>query len=178
MARKRRGKTKRASPKRGRRFVRQRSRFYPIAIVLGIVAVGIVATLVLRPRSDTTSRFADPDNTEQVAMGQTIYGRSCASCHGANLEGQPNWKKPLPTGGLPAPPHDETGHTWHHDDALLFQITKHGGQNDAARGFRSNMPAFKDLLTDEEIWAVLAYIKSRWPAAIRARQEHITRKSR
>lgn len=111
-------------------------------------------------------------------MGQAVYARSCASCHGANLEGQPHWKQPLPTGGYPAPPHDETGHTWHHPDALLFKITKFGGQATASRDVRSHMPAFKDVLTDEEVWAVLAYIKSRWPTAVRAKQEHITRKGR
>jgi mono/diheme cytochrome c family protein len=35
------------------------------------------------------------------------------------------------------------------------------------------MPAFKDVLNDHEIWALLAYIKSLWPAEIRARQERI-----
>ncbi|MDH3602655.1 MAG: cytochrome c [Candidatus Tectomicrobia bacterium] len=78
---------------------------------------------------------------------------------------------PLLTGGYPAPPHDETGHTWHHPDAFLFRIPKHGGQASAPRDFRRHIPPFKEVLTDEEIWAILAYIKSRWPAAVRAKQE-------
>jgi mono/diheme cytochrome c family protein len=32
------------------------------------------------------------------------------------------------------------------------------------------MPAFGGVLTDEQIWAVLAYLKSSWPLEIQARQ--------
>lgn len=120
---------------------------------------------------------ADPANAQQVARGQTIYARYCAACHGANLEGQPSWEKRLPNGRMPAPPHDASGHTWHHPDSILFGITKHGlvpGKY-APPKYESDMPAFGKLLSDEEIWAVLAYIKSTWPEKIRAWQTEATR---
>jgi mono/diheme cytochrome c family protein len=110
-----------------------------------------------------------------VAQGKQLYLQHCASCHGVELEGQPGWQRPLPDGGLPAPPHDPDGHTWHHADRLLFEITKFGGQALAPPEFKSNMPAFGQTLSDAEIWAVLAFIKSRWPEEIRARQAEITR---
>lgn len=119
---------------------------------------------------------------EWVALGKSAYEQHCASCHGTKLEGQSNWKRPLPSGGYLAPPHDQTGHndqtghTWHHPDQLLFKITKYGGQASAGKGFQSNMPAFKDVLSDTEIWAVLAYIKSRWPLDIQAKQAQRTRR--
>jgi hypothetical protein len=81
------------------------------------------------------------------------------------------------TGGFPAPPYDETGHTWHHSDTQLFDITKQGGQALAPADFKSNMPPFGDTLSDAEIWAVLAYIKSRWPDQIRQRQAEINRRA-
>jgi mono/diheme cytochrome c family protein len=109
-----------------------------------------------------------------VAQGEALYRQHCAACHGADLEGQPNWREKLPDGGLPAPPHDETGHTWHHPDAVLFQMTRQGGQALAPPGFKSNMPGFGDRLTDRQIWAVLAYIKSHWPPPVRRRQEQIS----
>lgn len=112
-----------------------------------------------------------------IAEGEPLYAEFCASCHGANLEGQPNWRTPLPTGGLPAPPHDETGHTWHHADQLLFTITKFGGQQGAPAGFQSNMPAFGDRLSDRDINAALAFIKSRWPASIQARQQRLSQRA-
>ena len=109
-----------------------------------------------------------------LTNGQTLYAENCASCHGANLEGQPDWRTPGADGVLPAPPHDESGHTWHHDNQLLFEYTHLGGQAAlAARGvtgFQSGMPGFDGVLTDDEIWDVLAYIRSTWPDNIQQLQ--------
>ena len=102
-----------------------------------------------------------------LSTGQILYTNNCASCHGAKLEGQPNWQSPNSDGILPAPPHDATGHTWHHDNELLFEYTKLGGKGAlAARGitdFNSGMPAFDGVVSDEDIWDILAFIKSTWP---------------
>ena len=109
-----------------------------------------------------------------IGAGQALYAEACAACHGADLEGQPDWRTPNADGILPAPPHDATGHTWHHDNALLFEYTKLGGKAAlAARGiedFPSGMPAFEDMLSDDEIWDVLAYIRSTWPPREQAAQ--------
>lgn len=106
---------------------------------------------------------------QQVARGQQIYAANCASCHGVNLEGQPNWRTELPTGGRVAPPHDANGHTWHHDDALLFNIVKQGKDAIPNLGnYKYNMPAFGDRLSDAEIRAVLTYIASTWPPDIQS----------
>ena len=112
-----------------------------------------------------------------LAQGETLYAATCASCHGANLEGQPDWRSSGPDGRLPAPPHDETGHTWHHPDRVLFQYTKLGGRAALAlQGveFDSGMPAFGDSLTDQEIWNILAYIQSTWPDRARTAQAERT----
>ncbi|WP_300535902.1 cytochrome c [uncultured Mameliella sp.] len=106
-----------------------------------------------------------------IAAGQAIYAEKCATCHGAKLQGQPDWQTPDDQGIYPAPPHDETGHTWHHSNADLFDYTKRGGQAIVAdlglKSFTSGMPGFGDTLTDEEIWQVLAYIRATWPDRIR-----------
>ena len=109
---------------------------------------------------------ADPRDGQKVALGEKVYAANCASCHGAQLEGQPNWKRRLPNGRMPAPPHDESGHTWHHPDEVLFGITQHGVARYAPPGYQSDMPAFAGKLTDDEIWAVLAFIKSRWKSGV------------
>ena len=118
---------------------------------------------------------ADPGDAGQVATGQRVYEAHCGSCHGARLEGQPRWRERLPNGRLPAPPHDPTGHTWHHSDEALFRITKEGVAAIAGGNYQSDMPPFKGVLSDAEIWAVLAYIKSTWPESIRARQPRETK---
>jgi mono/diheme cytochrome c family protein len=131
-----------------------------------IAGVGLFAWSWLRPAMPRI----DPEDTAQVARGQAVYAAQCARCHGATLEGQPNWRERPANSRLPAPPHDASGHTWRHPDAVLFGITKHGLGPYAPAGYESDMPVFADVLSDDEIAAALAYIKSRWPAEIRARQ--------
>ena len=118
----------------------------------------------------TTASAAHELDGRDLVRGQTLYAEHCAACHGANLEGQPNWRSADENGVLPAPPHDETGHTWHHDNRLLFEYTKFGGAEAlAARGvagFNSGMPGFADTISDDEIWDILAFIRSTWPERI------------
>ena len=96
----------------------------------------------------------------RIARGGELYAENCAECHGKNLEGQSDWRRRLADGTLPAPPHDETGHTWHHTDEQNFNYTKFGGQVLMPPGRTSAMPAFEDDMPDDEIRAVLAFIKS------------------
>jgi mono/diheme cytochrome c family protein len=116
-----------------------------------------------------------PDDPFIVARGKDVYGAACASCHGANLEGQPNWRERGPDGLLPAPPHDDTGHTWHHPDAVLFEITKFGVQKFAGAGYKSAMPAFDQRLSDADIAAALSFIESTWSPQVRQRHDAINR---
>ena len=120
----------------------------------------------------------DPEDKGLVALGQTVYAGNCASCHGARLEGQPGWRTRNTDGTLKAPPHDETGHTWHHPDADMFRYTKQGGQALAPKGFKSAMPGFGDTLSDRQIWAVLSYIHTFWPTRIRERQRRLNASAR
>ena len=94
--------------------------------------------------------------------GQANYVTHCAACHGVSGEGQPNWFQPGPDGLLPAPPHDSSGHTWHHGDGYLFRVTKRGGQAFMMPGQTSAMPGFDIEMTDQEIVDVLEYIKRFW----------------
>ncbi len=101
--------------------------------------------------------------------GRTLYMRHCAACHGANLEGQPNWQTARADGSNPAPPHDASGHTWHHPDAYLIAVTLQGGA--AVTGNPQNaMPGFAQKLTPQHAQAIIDYIKSTWPEEIQAQQ--------
>ncbi len=137
-----------------------------IAFILIICAVGI--TILIQ---DKPTVFVSNDQILTIATGEKLYQQNCASCHGTNLEGQPNWYSKKADGTFPAPPHDETGHTWHHDDETLFNYTKLGGEGMAKQsGYKnqnSGMPAYKNGLSDNEIISILNHIKSTWPQEIR-----------
>lgn len=143
--------------------------------VAGIIAVGAGA-FIYSSWDGAASGFIDPSDRTMVMQGKAIYTNNCAACHGANMEGQPDWRVRLPSGRLPAPPHDKTGHTWHHPDRLLVDIVKNGlvpGKT-APRGYESDMPAYGSVLSDDDIVAVLAYIKSSWPPKVLEMQKEMT----
>lgn len=137
------------------------------AAAAAIILVGTFWPRATRPTLDDRAR---------IAAGVPLYAQHCASCHGAALEGQPNWKTPLATGRLPAPPHDDSGHTWHHASEVLFALTKHGLKPPyAPANYQSDMPAFAGTLSDDDIWSVLAFIRSRWSERVRARHAEVDR---
>ena len=143
------------------------TRLVSAALLAATVVVVGVAWYVGR---DARGPGADASDPELVALGEGVYAEHCATCHGSNLEGEPDWQRRRSDGTLPAPPHDATGHTWHHSDELLFRLTRDGPGAIAGDDYRTTMPAYADILSDREIWAVLAYIKSRWPEDIRRAQ--------
>ncbi|MEE8258345.1 MAG: cytochrome c [Sphingomonadales bacterium] len=152
---------------------------------LAVLISGLVFVLVylMSPKAqdmDMDMITLKPDDRRVVALGARVYTEACASCHGADLEGEENWREPLPGGGFRAPPHDETGHTWHHPDRQLFRITKLGRTKYMATyanrpDFNSGMVGFEDSLTDAEIIAVLSYIKSTWPPHIKVQHDLVNR---
>lgn len=152
-------------------------KLFPGGLFVGcgaLVAAYLTGTSSLANQTKPGQIFL-PEDKAVVALGIEVYADHCASCHGANLEGQtPNWRSPGPDGKLPAPPHDQTGHTWHHTDELLFNITKYGLAKAAnLKKYESNMPVYEDILTDEEIIAVMSFIKSTWPEDVKARHDQI-----
>jgi mono/diheme cytochrome c family protein len=135
--------------------------------VVAVAAIGVVATAALDPAPR-------PARAPDLAQGAAVYAAQCAACHGAELEGAPNWRQPGPDGRLPAPPHDADGHTWHHADDVLIAITTHGTAAVVGGDYESDMPGFDDVLSAAEIEDVIAFIKSTWPERQRAHQAAVT----
>jgi S-disulfanyl-L-cysteine oxidoreductase SoxD len=162
--------------------VKQSRRAVALAAGAIAVAVAVAAVVVAAPalrssdRGPTSAVRLKPDDATVTALGSKVYFAQCAACHGARLEGQPNWRQRGADGRLPAPPHDASGHTWHHPDEVLFRITKFGVAKAAnLKDYVSAMPAYEGTLSDEEIVAVLSWIKSRWPSDIRAAHDELNR---
>ena len=106
---------------------------------------------------------------EEVRRGEELYQQLCASCHGVDLSGAPNWKTPKEDGSYPPPPHDSSGHTWHHSDQVLLEIIRDGSDFPQSR-----MPTFGDTLSDEDIDAIIDFFKANWGPEERAYQEAVT----
>ena len=134
------------------------------------ISVFLFLCLALTPAAAAGTHFADPENPALVAKGRSIYMAACASCHGRRLQGQALWQVMDQYAGRRAPPHDATGHTWRHSDEDLFCKTKTGRFPAARAHSTTYMPSFSGNLSDQEILAVLAFIKSSWPAGMRASQ--------
>ena len=147
-----------------------------IIVVVGVIGSAYVNVLGVSEETQAID-WADPGNKELVTRGAVIYDEVCGTCHGNNLQGQPDWRTKTEDGMLPAPPHDASGHTWHHPDQLLFDYTKFGGKALYPKA-NSAMPGFKNSLSDQQIWGVLNYIKSRWPEKIRKRHKMMNQRSR
>ena len=154
---------------------------FAIPILLGFFVLGSIFYL-------SPSLFFDdplmadislkPNDTDLVDLGKLVYKNNCASCHGVNLEGQERWRQPDASGYMPAPPHDESGHTWHHPDEYLFLMTKYGLEEVIGQEYPNNMPAYNDVLSDQEIVAVLSFIKSTWSTRIRLQHDKINKISK
>lgn len=147
------------------------NRYTLVTMVGGLALMAFAAWLWLGYEGSQKEIVLEPDNTAVVVRGQAVYEARCASCHGQNLEGQPNWRQRGENGRLPAPPHDHTGHTWHHPDKQLFELTKLGPAALAGNGYESDMPGYADTLSDADIVAVLSYIKSTWLPEFRQRHD-------
>lgn len=102
------------------------------------------------------------DSKIMIAKGKIAYENNCISCHQVNLSGAENWKELDEDGHRKAPPLNGTGHTWHHDDKTLHSIIKYGLAK-LVSNYQGKMAGFGDVLNDDEIDNVLAYIKSYWP---------------
>lgn len=145
--------------------------------VLAMFVLALLAALAFRllpGARQAEGALLRPGDEQIVAAGAAIYEANCASCHGADLKGEPDWQAPGDDGLMPAPPHDETGHTWHHPDEILFAITKYGVAKTAnLKDYKSAMPVYEGVLSDEEIIAALSWIKAQWPAEIRQRHDEM-----
>ncbi|GAA4411919.1 c-type cytochrome [Quisquiliibacterium transsilvanicum] len=170
------GKDDLAAGRRSPRAVRARRAAIVIGLLIAAVAAGVAW------RAGTWSAAPAPlsaASAAQIEQGRALYAQHCASCHGANLEGEPAWRERKPSGRLPAPPHDDSGHTWHHPDEVLLAITRKGMRPPIAPvGYQSDMPGFEGVLDEAQIRAVLGFIASRWSEQSRAHQARIDRAHR
>ena len=137
-------------------------------VLIGFAALCIAALGLALLRSSRqpapSALYADAGNAAPVQRGRQLYRTRGASCHGADLSGEQGWPAPRANGTLPAPPLDARGTVTGRSDAWIFTTIKSGGLATASAGTVSGMPALGAGLSDGEIWAIISYLQSTWPA--------------
>ena len=146
-------------------------------LIIAIILTGLLTYYFLPKDNYPVKISLHPKDDTIVSTGKEIYLKYCASCHGEQLQGQSNWRQRDAEGYLPAPPHDESGYTWHHSYTYLFLMTKYGIEKMIGKEYPNNMPAYEEKLTDDEIIAVLSFIKSTWPKEIQTQHDLINSRS-
>ena len=150
-----------------------------VLLSAGLLAAGTFMVLVNRPSAKLQPYTLRPDDPQVVSFGARIYAQQCAACYGVRGEGQSDWRERGTDGLLPAPPHDPSGHTWHHPDSQLFAITKFGlAKLIEQPDYKTAMPIYDRVLSDHEIVAVLSWIKAQWPPDVRTRHDEINEAAR
>jgi mono/diheme cytochrome c family protein len=99
----------------------------------------------------------------QIQRGRKLFVQNCATCHGNDAQGAPNWSQADAKGKYPPPPLNGTGHAWHHPKRALMTTIKYG----TAR-LGGSMPAWQGRLSEQDINDIIAWFQSQWPDEIYA----------
>lgn len=121
-------------------------------LVLLVVVVGTIVACGSGTNDgadDAQSPYPIRPTDGLVSTGQPLYAQNCASCHG---------DADIPPLLASAPPHTDSGHTWHHADRLLVEWILDGVP------LATTMPEWRGQLTEKEVIAIVAYIKTFWSA--------------
>lgn len=140
------------------------------------IRFGVAAFCAVLLLLSVQARASDASQQE-IKLGARVYQQNCAACHGAKGEGQPGWEKRNALGELPAPPHDPEGHTWKHADGMLYRIILEGWRDPFNKTDRVTMPAYKEVLSPQEIRAVVNYLKTMWTPEQRKIQREESRQN-
>jgi len=124
----------------------------PVLISWLILGTGQIAQAQIQ-------RITDP---ALLRAGQKLYQENCAECHGKNAEGPAgDWHVADKEGKFPPPPLNGTAHAWHHPLKGLAHTIRNG-----TTAIGGNMPAWKDKLSDDDIFAIVMWLSSLWPDEI------------
>jgi mono/diheme cytochrome c family protein len=97
-----------------------------------------------------------------VRRGAKVYAAHCVSCHGPSGQGDGKAGRNLsPPAGNLAWLAQLPASRW---DPYIYWTVIEGGS-----AFGTAMPAFKDALSNDDIWAVIAYVEARLPPKPKSR---------
>src|ERR1700730_393456 len=126
-------------------------------------------------RRGLTLEYGGPDRAERAAMLRATFSSSEASkrrwSNTCGLMGRTELAQSAYRLDARSPrritQRDTPGTT---PNEQLFRTVKNGAAS-MMPGDETDMPAYKEILSDADIWTVLSFIESTWSADIRERQE-------
>jgi cytochrome c553 len=152
---------------------------YRLTVILTVLLLAACSQAETAPppaatQAQTAWRALQLASNPIVKQGQTAYNLRCAHCHGYDGEGQlpQTIENTLSLGMMTIPPHDSSGHTWQHPDQLLLRTIREGISNPLDQ---FPMESYAEVMSDDEIMAVIAYIKLWWTESQRAHQAGLTK---
>lgn len=135
-----------------------------VAVLPAVLSVLVACDQQAQVSSASTGLMPARQNDPAVlSLGQAVFQQHCSGCHGAQAQGDPNWRKRKPDGKYPPPPLNGSGHAWHHSRAMLHEMIRTG-----SRPGEGDMPAWQGKLTGDEIDAVISWFQSLWPDQVYA----------
>lgn len=144
-----------------------------------LVILGSSLLLVACGNSEDSAPVSEPVQVEriidtaQISRGADVFAKNCASCHGDQAQGDPDWRsRDKKTGRFPPPPLDGTAHAWHHPLAQLKHVIANGSP-----GGKGNMPAWKGKLTEQEMDDTIAWFQAKWPDEVYAAWAEISQRA-
>ena len=106
------------------------------------------------PRAAAPSTLPGTESSLLISLGKTVYDARCASCHGAMGEGKPPHWPPL-----------ANNQSIEMESAVNpIRMVLNGGYPPGTKGNPRpyGMPPFAGLLSDNEVAAVVSYIRTAW----------------
>lgn len=126
-----------------------------LQIIFIIATVVLISFLIFWPTVKIPEdNFFDIRDQNLIVVGKKVYAQHCVACHVINLDS----KASLLNGMTHA---RSISAASNHTNAELFQIVKNG-LNHSHHGKDTKMPAFRKFLSDNEIIAVVTYMRSTW----------------
>lgn len=144
----------------------------------GAMVLCIAVLIYIAGHRPTLDSKADQDNRELVDLGRLTYQQTCMACHGDRLKGKPTWHKTVESQDQAGTPLNADGVTWHLSDPRLFGAIKTGERFKDGKTKRIHAEPFDGKLSDDKIWALIAYFKTTWTARQVESQKETTLRER
>lgn len=143
-----------------------------------IIMIGLSSFLVACGQQEDANSSSEPVSVErnmdatQIARGEKIFSINCASCHGDQAQGDPDWRSRDETGRFPPPPLNGTAHAWHHPLAQLKHVIANGSP-----GGKGNMPAWSGKLSEQDMDDTIAWFQAKWSDEVYAAWTEINQRA-